>query len=285
MGIARTLAPKPTGDVEKRAGKGCDHAKSLSGAKCSRCAGTGLAARSGQDTLGRYSHDFSQLAIHAPAGTGKLRMGSRTGVPATGDELSTPKSSGQDAQTLQQSLPDLPGNPSACVASSLLPAKLDPVKRTSSGSVTQSFEVNVDWKDSPGGDEQSYCAAGCGEYHQFVKGYMKSSSNADGSDLRDVGGKVFDGKPLDPNTFLEDGLDGNKAARYGHRDEKQTMDESYSPTRAHGSKYVGKDSPGVLIGTYADFDLTFVGKLVDRCNGTETTSDPWRVAYRGVIRP
>jgi len=114
---------------------------------------------------------------------------------------------------------------------------------------------------------------------------MRSSPNKDGSGLTDVSGKVFGGKLLDQNVFQEDGLDNNPKARYGHRNEKQTMNEKYEPDRATGTKYVGKDSPGVHIGTFADFDLTFVGKLVDTCKGTETVSAPWRVFYRGVIRP
>jgi len=151
--------------------------------------------------------------------------------------------------------------------------------------VFERFEVRAEWSSAEHRGEASYCAAECGEYHQFVKGYLKTSSNKDGSDLKDVSGKVFGGKPLDEKVFQEDGLDNNPKARYGHRNEKQTMNEKYEPDRATGTKYVGKDAPGVHIGTFADFDLTFIGKLVDTCQGTETVSDPWRVFYRGVIRP
>ncbi|MDH4607156.1 hypothetical protein [Pseudomonas sp. BN102] len=169
---------------------------------------------------------------------------------------------------------------------SALPFSRSGIIRSSTGSVRESFEVRVEWSNSKDRrKETSYCAAECGEYHQFVKGFMKSSSNKDGSDLKDVSGKVFGGKALDQNNFQEDGLDNDPKARYGHRMEKQTMDESYLPNRATGDKYVGKDAPGVLIGTFADFDLTFVGVLADTCNGTEKVSDPWRVSFRGVIRP
>lgn len=176
----------------------------------------------------------------------------------------------------------------ACVVAheTFMPYKRSGIIRSAAaGSVSEKFEVRVQWSNAPYRGDSSYCAAECGEYHQFVKGYMKSSSNEDGSDLKDVSGKVFGGKDLSPTVYLEDGLDDNPKARYGHRKEKQTMNEKYEPDRASGTKYFGDDEPAVMTGTYADFSLTFIGKLVDTCNKTETVSDPWTVAYRGVIRP
>ncbi|MCY1506675.1 hypothetical protein D9M68_409290 [compost metagenome] len=218
-------------------------------------------------------------------------MGSHAAIPAvTGEPLSdSPEApSVMPGQPVGTTLPGdpLPGLPAACVVKSALPFSRSGIIRSSTGSVREDFEVRVEWSNSTDRrEETSYCAAECGEYHQLVKGFMKFSANKDGSNLQDVSGKVFGGKALDQNTFQEDGLDSNPKARYGHRMEKQTMDESYSPTRATGDKYVGRDSPGVLIGTFADFDLTFVGVLADTCNGTEQVSKPWRVSYRGVIRP
>ncbi|MDP1679910.1 MAG: DUF4157 domain-containing protein [Candidatus Nitrotoga sp.] len=190
-----------------------------------------------------------------------------------------------DANDVVPTRGELSGSPGACVVQSAMPYSRSGIIRTSGGSVFERFEVRAEWSSAQHRDEASYCAAECGEYHQFVKGYLKTSSNKDGSDLKDVSGKVFGGKPLDEKVFQEDGLDNNPKARYGHRNEKQTMNEKYEPDRATGTKYVGKDAPGVHIGTFADFDLTFIGKLVDTCQGTETVSDPWRVFYRGVIRP
>jgi hypothetical protein len=207
-----------------------------------------------------------------------------TGEPGSEGPESASVMPGQAEDSVPAS-EELPGSPSACITQSYIPFSRNGLIRSPSGSVTEDFEVRVEWSSAKRHGEMSYCAAECGEYHQFIKGYMKSSPNKDGSDLTDVSGKIFDGKPLDQNVFQEDGLDNNPKARYGHRKEKQTMNEKYEPDRATGTRYVGKDSPGVHIGTFADFDLTFVGKLVDTCNGTETTSDPWRVFYRGVIRP
>lgn len=176
----------------------------------------------------------------------------------------------------------------ACLVNAALPYARSGILRGGLGTVGESFEVRVEWRDAPpisGGEASSYCAAECGEYHQFVMGHALSSVNADGSDLKDVSAKVFGGLPLDPGVFREDGLDGNPNARYGHRDEKPTMNEQYEPTRATGTKYVGKDFPYVSTGTYADIDLTFRGDVVDKCNQTVLASNTWQVQYRGIIRP
>jgi hypothetical protein len=288
MTTTRTIASQETDARKKRADTGSCGACLQSRAKCSCGASKGSAAKSMPEAVVSRGHDFSTVAIGAQrVRTGQPPIGPEARAAATtgAPEAGAPEAPQQGAERLQQSFPDLPGNPSACVVSAAMPHSRSGIKRTSTGDVFEDFEVRIEWKNDPGSDVQSYCASGCGEYHQFVKGYMKSGSNKDGSDLKDVGGTVFGGVKLDPGTFNEDGLDGKPKARYGHRDEKQTMNESFSPTREHGTLYVGKDSPGVFIGTFADFDLTFVGKLVDRCNGTETESDPWQVAYRGVIRP
>jgi hypothetical protein len=184
---------------------------------------------------------------------------------------------------------ELPGAPSACVveANTAIPYSRSGILRDSGGNVGERFEVRVEWQNTPAAlrGDSSYCAAECGEYHQFIKGHMFSSSNADGSNPTDVGANVFGGQALDENTFREDGLDRNPAARYGHRAEKQTMDETFTPDRATGTKYVGRDFPRVMIGTFADIDVTFEGRLADTCNNTETVAGTWRVQYRGVIRP
>jgi hypothetical protein len=246
----------------------------------------------------RFGHDFSDVRVQqadtdgADAVKSDLNLGSsrvhaqcaRTGEPRSDNPELTGVMPGQAAGAGPPSA-ELPGLPSACVVQSAVPYSRSGIIRSSLGSVTEDFEVRVEWSSAKNRGEASYCAAECGEYHQFVKGYMKASPNKDGSGLNDVSGNLFGGKPLNEKVFQEDGRDRNPKARYGHRNEKQTMNETYAPDRATGTTYVGNDSPGVHIGTFADFDLTFIGKLVDTCTGTETDSDPWRVFYRGIIRP
>jgi peptidoglycan hydrolase-like protein with peptidoglycan-binding domain len=177
---------------------------------------------------------------------------------------------------------------SACLKSKDIPANRSGIVHQPFGSVGERFAMNVEWKDTPLFERRpltSFCAAECGEYHQFVKGHMLSSSNQDGSNPTDVGGTMFGGQKLDENTFHEDGLDGDPKARYGHRKEPVTMNERYDPNRVVGDKYCGKDFPNVSIGTFADIDLTFLGKTVDACHhDAETSSDTWRVKFRGIIR-
>jgi hypothetical protein len=183
-----------------------------------------------------------------------------------------------------QPLSELPGAPNACVVNAALPYARSGIIRRADGTVGEQFQVRAEWRSDRGRGEASYCAAECGEYHQFIKGHMLSSPNQDGSDLSDVAPKLFGGAALDENVFQEDG-GAAAGSRYGHRKEPQTMDEKYEPDRPTGPTYVGKDFPNVSIGTFADIDVTFLGKLVDTCNHTETMSAPWRVQYRGVIRP
>jgi hypothetical protein len=217
----------------------------------------------------RYGNRYVQRVLGAPNGS----------EAGDGDSV--------DASTAEPLAGSLPGAPSACVLNAALPFSRSGIIRSAGGTVGEQFEVRAEWRSDPpfSRGETSYCAAECGEYHQFIKGHMLSSPNADGSGLTDVSGKMFGGAALDENVFREDGLDDNANARYGHRDEGQTMDEKYEPDRATGPKYAGRDFPRVMIGTFADIDVTFLGKLVDTCNNTDNQSATWRVQYRGVIRP
>jgi len=244
-----------------------------------------------------FRHSFDRIPLYdrtendQPAQVGELPRrpsGAISGSAAAGvpnDAASGTDSSGGVTQAGLS--PELPGAPSACVVNSFMPYSRSGILRSPHVEVGEQFEVRVEWQNTPPSlrGESSYCAAECGEYHQFIKGHMLSSSNADGSNPTDVGAKVFGGLHLDENTFQEDGLDGNPAARYGHRAEKQTMDETFSPDRATGPKYIGRDFPRVMIGTFADIDVTFEGRLADTCNNTETAAGTWRVQYRGLIQP
>ncbi|HEY5844931.1 MAG TPA: peptidoglycan-binding domain-containing protein [Mycobacterium sp.] len=180
------------------------------------------------------------------------------------------------------------GDPHACVVSEDFPFNRSGIVRSAAGLVGESFEMNVEWASAPPqsrNPQSSFCAAECGEYHQFVKGHMLASPNKDGSKPQDVSASLFGGAKLDPTTFQEDGLDRKPQARYGHRKEPTTMNEKYEPDRLTGTKYFGKDFPNVSTGTFADIDLTFLGKTIDTCNGIETSNKTWAVKFRGIIRP
>jgi hypothetical protein len=207
-----------------------------------------------------------------------------TGVDAiSGIEDSKVNFGMPDLETLEN---NLSGSPNACIVNAALPYARSGILRFSTGKVGEQFEVRVEWGNaSIRGANSSYCAAECGEYHQFIKGHMLVGSNKDGSKLDDISLKIFGGLTIDENIFREDGSDRNPNGRYGHRRESQTMDESFIPDRITGTKYIGRDFPSVNIGAFADIDLTFLGKLVDTCNGTELLSGSWQVQYKGIIRP
>jgi hypothetical protein len=181
----------------------------------------------------------------------------------------------------------LPGAPFACLVTAKLPSKRSGIIRDATGFVGESFEVEAEWQSTPavGRGETSYCAAEVTAYNQFVKGHMRSSSETDGSKSIDVSPKLFGGMSLDEYIFREDGRDDNPDARYGHRDEQQTMSEKYEPTRREGTKYTGKDFPHINTGIFADLDLSFRGDIVDTYNKAVSSSATWRVQYRGLIRP
>jgi hypothetical protein len=235
------------------------------------------------------SWDFSKIAVIAPDRPNGRRPIGGNARAMTGAAADEPGVADAGASPLADNLtPNLPGAPTACLVQAELPYSRSGIIRSSTGEVGERFEVRAEWSSAPPASrgESSYCAAECGEYHQFIKGHMRSSSNQDGSDLTDVGIKLFGGLALDEKQFREDGRDTNPDARYGHRSEKQTMDEKYEPDRLTGTKYIGKDFPRVMIGTFADIDITFRGDIVDTCNNDKTLmSDTWRVQYRGVIRP
>jgi hypothetical protein len=183
--------------------------------------------------------------------------------------------------------PELPGSPAACVTSALVPSWRSGIIRTVDGTVGERFAVKAEWDSAPFRGESSYCAAECGEYRQYVRGRMLSSSYPDGRDPVDVSPVVADGGKIDPGTFKEDALDGDASRRYGHRDENQKGADRYDPEpRRSGPAYTGQDFPNISLGTWADIDLEFVGKTIDVCNGgKETSSNQWTVKYTGVIRP
>jgi hypothetical protein len=239
--------------------------------------------------------DLSQIPVHRASERRSIPTAASTGLesndaeatPAAPDET-TPAPDASRESPAEPLSGELPGRPGACVFQAALPYSRSGITRSQTGTVGEHFEVRAEWRSDPAvtrSPTTSYCAAECGEYHQFIKGHMLSSPNKDGSNATDVSGTVFGGVPLEENRFHEDGLDKKPQARYGHRKERQTMDEAYQPDRATGPKYIGRDFPRVSIGTFADIDVTFLGRLVDTCNKTETMSDTWRVKYRGVIRP
>ena len=83
------------------------------------------------------------------------------------------------------------------------------------GVVTGFFTMEIDWhEDDPG------CACCCGEYRQFVKGFVKINGTKQKK-------KLFNGKLLSETDFVEDSDDKNHP--YGHRDLAEAVNDKFIP--------------------------------------------------------
>ena len=151
------------------------------------------------DMQERFGHDFSRVRVHADTaaeqstrevsaaayavGHGNLKRGlfrvsaprAMTGEPESDSPEVTAVMPGQAEDAVPTS-GELSGSPSACVVQSAMPYGRSGIIRTPLGSVTEDFEVRVEWSSARHRGEASYCAAECGEYHQFIKGYRASFS-------------------------------------------------------------------------------------------------------------
>jgi hypothetical protein len=124
----------------------------------------------------------------------------------------------------------------------------------------------------------------CCEYRQFVRGSFRYKNKK--KDHR-----MNPGVLLDPDELREDGfgVPGPAAANphYGHRNEpKNNAHDRYSNpgNRGAGCNYNGSDAPGMSnmpAGAAYSFNLTFQGKIIDVCNGTDVRTHDWNVNCAG----
>jgi hypothetical protein len=165
-----------------------------------------------------------------------------------------------------------PTGPRACVKSEKIPDKQAPITNMD-GSVYGYFEMNVDWEDAP----EKGCECRCGEYRQYIKGYVKVNGVKQEK-------KLWGGAVLEETVYHEDGDDAGHP--YGHRGEPETsIDRFDGPDRATACRYRGLDMPGFegVAGVEVDFSLTFKGQTYDVCTTTFGTIHEWTVSYKGTI--
>jgi hypothetical protein len=170
------------------------------------------------------------------------------------------------------------GTPGACVVREDIPMSRSGLLN-GGGTVGERIQVGIEWRDSPEADRHrpgSYCDCACGEYRQYVKGHLIINGQRETWHL-------WGGAILEDNVYHEDGLDRNPDARYGHRRERQTMDEEFSPPRESGCSYIGRDFPRVMIGSDTDMLFQFKGQSYDACNETFGPIHEWEVRYVGPI--
>ena len=143
------------------------------------------------------------------------------------------------------------------------------------GVVTGFFTMEIDWhEDDPG------CACCCGEYRQFVKGFVKVNGTKQKK-------KLFDGKLLSETEWTEDSDD--KGHPYGHRDVTEAVNDKFIPDRKNGCLYRGFDTPGItdlaVAGKRVQAELEFKGQTFDRCQETKGAEQRWKLEFNDDVPP
>jgi hypothetical protein len=145
------------------------------------------------------------------------------------------------------------------------------------GVVHDYFKMTIDWDDT-----KLECNCGCGEYRQFVKGYVRVNGR------RQIK-KLYGGATLEENVYHED--TGDDGRPYGHREgTNSSIDKFIDPvekvsTRATTCSYRGSDTPGLegLSGVHLDMHLVFKGQVYDRCKKSFGKINEWETKWNGII--
>ena len=142
---------------------------------------------------------------------------------------------------------------------------------------SREWQMEIEFMEDP----QTGCACNCGEYRQYVRGFVERDSGT--GIMVDDPGITLVGGVLDRNIWLEDARDGNPRLPYGHRywDTTRTFPRSNTDTvsnndkfsspddREQGCAYEGSDQPQAgskKPGETVHLHMEFRGAPVDACN-------------------
>ncbi|WP_432784418.1 hypothetical protein AAJV73_09165 [Cyanobium sp. BSA11S] len=150
---------------------------------------------------------------------------------------------------------------------------LNPENDQDWGRLVHEFKIRADFAQ--------HCK--CCEYQQEIKGYFRErQSNGEWKDRELL---LPRGKTLSPTRFEIDGkrqpdFEYGRRRRQGNREE-----DKYLPERDDGCEYQGYDLPGLglEVGVQVDIDLTFRGRVIDRCRDRILWEYTWRLQTRGYI--
>jgi hypothetical protein len=160
----------------------------------------------------------------------------------------------------------------ACVKRADIAGGLSNLSATG-GMVAGFFTMEIDWHE-----DDPQCACCCGEYRQFVKGFVKINGKKQTKLL-------FDKKPLSETDWVEDADAANHP--YGHRDLAEAVNDKYIPDRKSGCLYRGFDTPGIadpaVAGNTVEIALEFKGQAVDRCQETVSSEKQWKMDFKGDV--
>jgi hypothetical protein len=135
------------------------------------------------------------------------------------------------------------------------------------------FTMEIDWdEDAP------ECACCCGEYQQFVRGFIKINNTKQVK-------KLFNGKVLSETDWNEDS--DKKNHPYGHRDLPEEVNDQFIPDRKNGCLYRGFDTPGIadssVAGKHVEAALEFKGQTLDRCQKIAGPEQHWKLNFNGDV--
>jgi Domain of unknown function (DUF4157) len=160
----------------------------------------------------------------------------------------------------------------ACVKRADIPGGLSNLAAMP-GMLAGFFKMEIDWhEDDPN------CACCCGEYRQFVRGFIKINGTKQTK-------KLFNGKSLSETDWNEDSDEANHA--YGHRDLSEEVNDKFIPDRKSGCLYRGFDTPGIddpaVAGKHVEMVLEFKGQTFDRCQKTFGPENLWKLDFKGDV--
>src|SRR5262245_8346633 len=168
---------------------------------------------------------------------------------------------------------DCPGSKyKACVKRADIPGGVTNLTATP-GMLAGFFTMEIDWhEDDPG------CACCCGEYRQFVKGFVKINGTKQTKTL-------FNGKALSDKDWTEDSDAKNHP--YGHRDLSEQVNDKFIPDQKNGCLYRGFDTPGLndpaVAGKRVEAVLEFKGQTFDRCQKTAGPERRWKLDFNDDV--
>ena len=160
----------------------------------------------------------------------------------------------------------------ACVKRADIPGGTTNLTATP-GMLAGFFTMEIDWhQDDPG------CACSCGEYRQFVRGFVKINGTKQTKNS-------FNGKVLSETDWTQDSDAKNHP--YGHRDLSEEVNDKFVPDRKNGCLYRGFDTPGIadpsVAGKRVEAALEFKGQTFDRCQKTAGSERRWKLDFNDDV--
>ena len=198
-------------------------------------------------------------------------MKSNSVDPRSDETLKVARDTPRPASPAPVPAPPTSAKRKACVSSERIPDNRAGLTLLQ-GEVHDYLEMNIDW-DSKG----LGCDCKCGEYRQFVKGFMKVNGRKKPIPL-------CSGASLEENVYHEDA--DEKGVCYGHRGNPATsIDKFIDLAGASGCGYRGRDMPGFAGApeSHVDMLLTFKGQSYDVCTDTYGKVYEWKVEFKGFV--